>query len=382
MTNWLASLGLLAAAVTASRDFRRLEDGASDAAAYFEYDLSEFSLRFEQCQYIKMYDDELAEDEDADSPLAMKHFVVFRLCPSDSCETCDVYGTYTLGVQDYLEFTLDYQTQDFEAMCENCNEQCNEYGEYCSGCGKTCYLYNNLEDNGYVDASQYIECQQFDAAQNDDDANAGGDDDGAAAALYIGPRCDSGNSISIGLFSDENCVEPVEDMDVEEVLGAQLSYHLLRHTFPSSDSERVCLSCAEGVYAEDDDRDNADEDNVNEMCEELYNAAAKCETETGLTNGFIQTNRDEDDYENQVENEFMSCTFINSLIWNSYTQTGEINFKDRQDVIIRQVTQHQKISMGMLVGFFAVLLGLLFYYHKKIEEFNQPVLISPGGSLA
>ena len=372
----LASFGLLIASSRAEtsspqsprRELRRLEDNA-----YFEYDLSEFSLRFEQCQFVKMFDDELAEDEDNDSPLALKHFVVFRLCPSDDCSTCDVYGTYTLDVADYLQYTIENQAQDFESMCENCNEQCNDNGEYCSGCGKTCYLYQNLEANGYIDASQFIECEELDV-QNDD----GADDQ---AALYIGPRCNSGNSITIGLFTDENCFEPVEDdVNLEEILGYKLSYHLLRHTYSADDP--VCLSCAEGDYVADDDEDANDADNVNEMCENLYNAAAKCETETGLTNGFVQTNREDEDYENQVENEFMACTFINSLVWNSYTETGEINVKDRQDVIIRQVTRNQMISVGLLCVVFAGLLGLFYHFQKKIDAIGQPVLLSSGASLS
>ena len=69
---------------------RRLEDVST-----FEYnDLSQYSVRFEKCQFVKSYDDEFAGDEDNDSPLATKHFVVYRLCPTNSCESCnDKYGT-------------------------------------------------------------------------------------------------------------------------------------------------------------------------------------------------------------------------------------------------------------------------------------------------
>lgn len=62
---------------------RQLEetDDAANAAVddYFQYDLSQFSVRFEKCQYVKMYDDNLAENQYSDSPLALKHFVVYRL---------------------------------------------------------------------------------------------------------------------------------------------------------------------------------------------------------------------------------------------------------------------------------------------------------------
>lgn len=175
--------------------------------------LANFTLRFEKCQFVKMFDDE------QESMLALKHFAVFRLC--DECETCEVYGNYAMMVDDYLQYTMENQKNDFEDMCENCNEQCNEDGEYCSGCGFLCYQYENLEANGYLDAAEYIQCQLWEP-ENDDQ----GQDDGNQQEYYIGPRCNSGNSIAIGVFSDENCWEPVDDVDVEDLLGAKLSYHV------------------------------------------------------------------------------------------------------------------------------------------------------------
>merc|ERR1712151_691848 len=44
-----------------------------------EVDISSYSLKFQRCQFDKAYDDELAENEDAETVLATKHFVVFRL---------------------------------------------------------------------------------------------------------------------------------------------------------------------------------------------------------------------------------------------------------------------------------------------------------------
>jgi hypothetical protein len=302
---------IVIACLQVSFGLRRLEETTED----FEYDLGDFFLRFEKCQFVKMYNDELAQKENTDSPLALKHFVVFKLC--DDCQSCSVYGSYVLEVDDYLEYTIENQRQGFQAMCENCSERCNGDDESCSGCAQLCYQYENLEAIGSVDAAEYAKCQKWEPED-------GGD------VYYIGPRCNSGNSIAIGVFADENCWDPVDDVDIEDLLGVKLSYHLLRHTYSSVD--QVCLSCSESAYAEDDDKDNSDGDSVNEMCENLYDGAAKCESKTGLENGFVQVNKNEQDYQNQVENEFMACTFINSLVWNSYTETGEINWKVKQDV--------------------------------------------------
>lgn len=198
---------------------RRLEE------AEFEYNsLADFQLRFEKCQFVKTFDDE------QESMLALKHFAVFRLC--NDCEECEVYGTYAMEVENYLQYTIESQQEDFETMCENCDERCNEDGEYCSGCGQLCYQYENLEDLGYLDASEYTECNLWEPENGDDDAAANGDD-ANQAAYYIGPRCNSGNSIAIGVFSDENCWEPIDDVDVEDLLGAKLSYHV-----------RLCGDCS------------------------------------------------------------------------------------------------------------------------------------------
>lgn len=394
----LVQLVLINASRSSSTSFDELTDRelTQQDNSTFIYDLSDFSVRFEKCQLVQMFDDELAQQASGTdgSPFATMHFVVFRLCPTDSCtasvkgESCgSVYGTYTLDVQKYLESTIEYQRQEFESMCAKCDEDCDEdAGQPCSGCGKICWQYANLEATGYVDAANYVQCQQLgngdDNENNNNEGEESADDENAAAAVYIGPRCSkSGTQIRIGLFSDANCLVPMNDLNITTVLGATPSYHLLANTYSTTDN--YCLSCKEAAD-EDGNNDNHqndqwDDDSVNEMCENLYNGAAKCESETGLTAGFIQTVRNEQDnnekenngkqvYSNQVENEFMSCTFIKSLIWNSYTQSGEINFFDKQDVILRHVTKNQKIVLSLVSVAFVSMLGIVYYFQKKIKE--------------
>ena len=328
----------------------------------FEWDLTDFSVRFERCQYVKAYDDELAEAEGSETVLAMKHFVVYKLCPSDSCGSCDgVHGEYVTDVDDFLAATVEYQKEALEYECENCNERCNDNGEYCDGCGQLCYQYDNLEANGYVDASNYIQCQQV---------NGGDDDNDGGNAIYIGPKCSkTQNEIVIGLFTDAYCLEPYYDKDVEDVIGAKLSYYILAN-IQSSDGS-VCLSCAENADNQNQNDAN-DYDNVNEMCEELYASSGKCESKYGLEGGFIQTNYDNGNYENQVENEFMVCTYINSLIWNSYTETGEINIVDDQDEIIREITTLQKVSLSAVTISLVSLAAYALYLTNRIEKASPP----------
>lgn len=343
-----------------------------DYNEYFQYDLSEFSLRFDRCQYVKMFDDNLAQDGDSDTPLAIKHFAVFRLCPSDTCtSSCSpVFGRYVTEVEDYLQYTIQQQEKAFENMCNNCQEKCNEDGQYCSGCGKLCYRYYNLESSGYVDAANFVQCQKLDI-DNGGNGNNNGDDE---VQLYIGPRCSQdGNRILIGLFNDEDCLDPYTDEDPEDYLGAQISYHLLSHTYQEDGT--LCLSCMEDPDDENDG-DAQDADYVNEMCEDIYNLAAKCESKNGLTGGFIQMNLEEGDFQNQVENEFMTCNFIDSLLWNGYTETGDINLDNSYDLAFRRATKTQKVSLTLIVLSIAGLSYAGYYTQKQIENVGAKVGLS------
>ena len=186
--------------------------------------------------------------------------------------------------------------------------------------------------------------------------------------------------INIGLFTDENCWDPYTDLDVEDVVGAKLSYHLISHA--STDEGSVCLSCME-QEEDNNEQDQADYDDVNEMCEDLYYAAAKCESKTGLEGGFIQTNREDQDYENQVENEFMVCTFINSLLWNSYTETGEIDSYSVQDAVIRKTTPLQAVSLTLLSLSVVGLVAVVVYMHRRIDtQFPKTNLVHSSGQFA
>ncbi|KAI2488603.1 hypothetical protein MHU86_15857 [Fragilaria crotonensis] len=370
-------------------DAQAEDDTTAETTAAFEYDLSSFSLRFEKCQYVKAFDDDLAESDKFDTVLATKQFVVFQLCPSDQCnDQCSkkgvVHGEYVVDIDDYLAATIANRQAAFETMCDNCNEFCNNNGEYCSGCGKTCFEWESMASNGYVDASQYSTCTKTDYVRaSNDDQN--GEQNQQNQRVYVGPMCtNNGQAIVIGVFADQYCWEPISDLNVEDVLGYKLSYYILDQVVAptdgatSSSTSNACLSCMEDANS-GNANDQADGDNVNEMCEDVYNAAAKCESIYGLETGFINMHRNEKAYENQVENEFMSCTFIKNLIWNSYTEEGEINYMAVQDEVIRTVTTVQATALTCLSLFFVCMLGYGLYLHNAIQrEYPDIDLASQG----
>lgn len=283
-----------------------------------------------------------------------------------------------MEAEEYLQYTAAEQAQQFEYMCASCEEECDEYGGSCSGCGRQCYLQQNLAASGYVDAANYLACQQVNiqnfyydddgaAADNQDEADNqdGGDDDGYQLQLYIGPRCSSsGNRILLGLFWDQYCLKPYTEITPEEVLGYNISYSMLQHTLSTDGTN--CLSCEE--QADDNNaNDEADADYVNEMCEVVYADAAKCESIYGI-DAFVQSNRADGNQENQVENEFMVCSWIESLLLDSYTETGDINLQGDQLTIYRDVTPLQKTAFSLLVLSVVSLVAAAFFIQRQIER--------------
>ncbi|KAG7364599.1 hypothetical protein IV203_037801 [Nitzschia inconspicua] len=360
---------------------RHLEDGGNNNA-YFEYDLNDFSLRFDHCQYVKMFDEELAGDEDADTPLAVRYFVVFRLCPTDECSTCNsIYGKYVMEVDEYLQATVQEQANQVEYICGNCQEECDEDGRECTGCGIYCSEYQNMEANGYVNAANYLECQQVQMNSNnndnEDDNEHGNDAENQQRyddqiQLFIGPRCSSnGDRIMLGLFEDEYCLIPYTALSAEDVLGYNISYQLLSHTYDADGTN--CLSCKENVDRDEeannqaDGNDQQDADDVNEMCEQVYNRAAKCESIYGI-DGFVQSDREDKNLGNQAMNEVVVCEYIDSLLANSYTETGDIVLVGDSVVMFKDVTPLQKTTFWLLSASMVCLMVVAFLLQRQIDR--------------
>jgi len=329
--------GIMGKAVPTKNSQIRKLDGAE------EVDLSGYSLKFEKCQFVKGYSQE-AVDENADDILATSRFVIFRLCPTGNCKSCNSnYGEYIVSMDDYLEQAVEYRMNEQEEYCEECQETCNYQGDDdgqaqgddgaaeeeeedeaqgddaaerklannngidCDSCSKSCAKIDNMEDNFYLDATNFINCQQI-QDENDD----------GAAALYAGPICASnGYKIKIGVFTDEDCLYLDSSKNVEDYLNdgdgneMKLSHALLKTTYDSSD----CISCLDD--AGDDDAGNVE---TKEVCEDLYQEAGKCEKTHGFSSGMYANNY----YADQQDNEELVCDYISSITSGTYSQEGEI----------------------------------------------------------
>lgn len=377
---------------------RRLEE---EEAEEYEVDISGYSLKFEQCQFVKAYDDELA-GEDSDTILATRRFVIFRLCPTGSCDSCSYnFGEYIVDLEEYLEATVDYQKEMQEEMCDACQE-CNNwqddeeeeqedeeqdegeegrrrlqnYNVDCDSCYDECMKIENMEDNGYIDATEFLECQMVYDPEDD-----------GKGTLYAGPMCASnGSKIKIGLFTDDECNVPDSEKDVDDYLmygdvSMKLSHALLKTVYSSE-----CISCLKPEEEDENQNDDANDEEeeekeaeVLEMCEQLYDAAAKCEKTNGFDDGYASY----DGYANQLAQEEVVCDFVESLKAGSYDETGEIvvNGANSSTGGGSETTGGQKFALTFFILGTAGLAGYAAMLHSKLTK-GVTGLAETGGSMA
>jgi len=375
--------------MSGAKTLRRLDDEEQ------EVDLTGYSIKFEKCQFVKQYDaEEDGGGEDNDSILTTKRFVIFRLCPDTSCSSCNYnYGEYIVDMDTYLEATLGYKQEVQENYCDTCNEcyekaaeqaenddaaendeeDNNQCANYDGSCYSECQNIENMEENGYMDASEFTECQQLDYEDN------------YGNVYYAGAMCaSSGTRIKIGIFTDEECSNYDETKEIENYMknddgySMKLSYHLLKQTFAEGQCVASCL-----MEQEDDgnnDGDDEQEAEVNEMCEELYEAAGKCEQTHGFESGIVSY----DNYDNQVRNEELVCDFISSLQAGHYDQTGEIVVSGGRTTLGggASTSGGQKFALTFFILGSVGLAGYAAMLHSQLTKGAKADLSRQGGAMA
>jgi len=328
---------------------RRVEEG------YYEEDylfLADFSLKFQGCHHITQWNAEADDEEDV--RIMSKRLVRFRLCPANTCTAsnaggCDSgYGDYIIDMNIFIAAWMENK-QDVQEY------QCEYYAENVCGCDGDdqddedtclyqCYGNNNMQycdeyknyqdDDGEqeeaFEVAEYMECANVDFEN---------DDDGEDIEYFLGPYCaDQGGKIYLGMFTDDTCTTFADSN------GGQTTYRTLAgSSLPYSgetfiDSE--CYECVEPQDAdEQNDGDQQDENEIKQICGEIYQQAGKCEEKIS---GPMYPNEN-------------ACTFMEGI---KITRTN--------GTIIRGSSTKNKVA-GAFVGIFAVsfvLLGAYVYYLK------------------
>mmetsp|Transcript_4694 Transcript_4694/g.6872 ORF Transcript_4694/g.6872 Transcript_4694/m.6872 type:complete len:392 (+) Transcript_4694:136-1311(+) len=263
--------------------------------------VANYALKFQGCHNIPRWNED-ADGED-DVRVSNTALVRFRLCPANSCSTDSAYGCksgygdYVVSMDTYLNAYFESVQQDQEYNCEyamnyecNCadggddnyNEEMCQYDcfmnkgmEYCVD--KNPYAEDGEEEEEKQDIREMAECQQFEV-QNDDNNNNNNNNNGEQVEYFMGPHCsDDGSSIRMGLFTDDECTV-FADSSNGATTYSQLTYGA---SMPYASTTMVgteCMSCKEPADVDQNNaNDQADEDEVKEGCEQLYEASAKCE---------------------------------------------------------------------------------------------------------
>jgi hypothetical protein len=249
--------------------------------------VTDYSIKFDSCHTTLSFraDGGSGDGEDA-SPTEVERLVLFKLCPTDKCSTCNGGAEYLVEMREFVESYLESQMTQKEYNCDKVSDNCSCDDDDTVNdddvCLSACYAAAGLDycedaddDDGF-EIDKYLECENLYGNDNDDSS---------ANSVYVGAYCSSnGNNIYLGAFSDRQCSNKVDVSAYETYTGVALPY-----TSTSIVSNK-CVSCKEPIEYDDDANADADDaDAVTEFCEDLYDSSAKCEKnlniDTKVTSG-------------------------------------------------------------------------------------------------
>jgi len=350
---------------------RRLDEDDNDEIDYTW--VANMSLKFQGCYHTQQWNDDA--DGDDDVRISTSRLVRFRLCPTDTCAMENAagcgegYGDYVIGMDTYLEAYFEAVEQDQEYNCEYeaeygdciCDQDDDGFDE--EMCQYDCYMGKGMEycvdNNPYAEDGEeeeeeeewemkdMAECREYEFENNDNNRKQRRLDEEEEAAYYVGAYCaENGGNIYLGLFTEDSCSQFADNYGGRETYAA-LSYG---KSLPYSDSTMIgteCMSCKEPQDADqNNDNDNEDADEVKESCEQLYEAAGKCEG-YGLS-GTVQYPNDE------------ACNFMDG-----------IKIVRKNGSIVRGSGAQNttaSVFIGVLACSFVLLGGYVYYLKTKLDR--------------
>lgn len=338
--------------------------------------VADFSIKFQGCHHVTQWNDD-AEGED-DVRIETKRLIRFRLCPSDYCTaesaggcTSD-YGDYVIDMNTFLESYFEaledyneYRCQYLQEMVCDCQDDDGKGDDFDRDiCEYDCYVANNAvecaENNPYNDDEQEeaeefdlaaaVECQQV-KFENQDNNNRRLDQE-EEVQYFMGPYCaEQGGAIYLGLFTDDTCSTFADSNG-----GASTYSQLAGESLPYSAQTLIsmdCFSCKEPADFNNDGNDQEDEDQVIEMCENIYEMSGKCESALEATGYVYSANEN-------------ACNYISGIK------------VVRKNGIITQVGTKANKTASIFIGIFAVAFVLLaaYVYYLKTKLDRASINIS------
>jgi len=326
---------------------RRLEDGGDDDGVDYSY-VANYSIKFQGCNDVSQWNN--GDDDDNGARIKTVHFARFRLCPTDSCDNDSAigctsgFGDYIVDLNTFVQSYLEDKQQTEEYNCQYLQDNScdcdNDNVDDEDGCLNTCYAnagldycIENEDEDEQFQVQDYAQCAQFEYDQNDDENRRRLDEAEEEVQYFIGAYCGSEDGdIRLGFFSDDTCTQE----------SSTSYYSLTGSSLPYSDESIVstkCISCKEPAdnNANQDDNEAEDEDQVKEICEEMYMYAGKCESYMGIQ------------YPTET-----GCTYIEGLQVNSINGNG----------IISSVSNSAIVAMWVFMAT-ASLLGCYVYHLRS-----------------
>jgi len=253
------------------------------------------------------------------------------------------YGEYMLEVKEYLEIMLEWQEhryEEYEEYCETCmykvyqqwlknggdrrlayeefksSEEHRNLGGYYGACPEydTCAQYQKIK---FVDNwSGYFECTEVQKSNGQ--------------VAYVGPHCaNDGFTISLGVYSDENCYEYIGNgIDISS-FGISVGDDALKSYYNSAvgatfaqlkyvEEDTVCIPCnSEDIMWNEEGSDNG----INELCAALYQYSARCDKHYRVYSSKTNSAK----YADAIAAEDLTCDFIDSVIMGNYNEMGFVN---------------------------------------------------------
>jgi len=291
---------------------RQLDQNAQDAGW-----ISSYSIIFDSCHTLVQVADEANEDQ---GMIYNKNLVTFYLCPTETCgshvKNC---GKYVVGMEEFVDAWTEAKLEEKEWQCENIRENC-----YCDNanddevCENQCYTDAGMEDcieyegGEEFQIQEYIECRAVENQNNNNNNNGNAqqyqDANGNVyyyEEVFAGPYCASnGKSIHLGMFYDEFC-----SIKADDSMYASMNYYGKDLPFSATSKQSIVTAECMGCKEQDQDNNNnnnnngddaQDEDNVIQMCEEMYENAGKCEEKIETSNQYQYKNTQACDYINNI----------------------------------------------------------------------------------
>ncbi|KAG7356136.1 hypothetical protein IV203_000822 [Nitzschia inconspicua] len=276
---------------------RRLEEENGEEQGIDMTWVKNFSIKFQGCHYVQQFNDQRreggGEGNAASDGVQLQQLVRFRLCPTKTCSSknskgCNSkYGDYvTTEIKAKISMP-NTVSMIASSRLEWNNDASIEIPTKKKKDKKRTVLTSNGTwnvPNGSTIERERRRLEDADAAAEEEEEEEQ-EEEQRGSGLFIGPYCSGqGGAIYLGGFLDEDCTKFADKKNGVETFELLSGMEL---PFASDNIIRTetCLSCQNNANWEENGENNGQNDEVADLCQEVYYSAGKCEGK--LTSGTV-----------------------------------------------------------------------------------------------